>query len=88
MRTQSAREETIAVGDMHRHAGASAGRPDRPRDEIAPGGQIVPRIADDGGFAGGAGGCVNARDLFSGYREKAEGIGLSQVVLGREWEAG
>ncbi len=88
VRAQSAGEQAVAVGDVHLHAGAAAGGPNRARDQIAPGGQIVARIADDRGLAGRARGGVNPRDLFPGHGEKAEGIRVAQIRLGRERESG
>ncbi len=87
VRTESAREQPVAVGDVHRHAAPPARRPNRARDQIAPGGDVVARIADHRGFAGGAGGGVNARHLVPGHGEKAEGIGVAQVRLGGERKA-
>src|SRR5258708_540835 len=71
---------------MDRHTRTAARRPNRWRDEIATGSEIVPRISNHGGLARGAGRRVNARDSFSGYREKPKRIGFSQVLLGRERE--
>ena len=48
----------------------------------------VLRIADDRGLAGRAARGVDAHDLLARHREQAERIGVAQVRLGGEREAG
>src|SRR6266542_5881056 len=66
----------------------AAGGADRARHEIGPGVDVAPRIADDGGLAGGAGRGVDANDLFLRNGEHAEGIIFPQILLGGERETG
>ena len=84
MRAEPAGEQSIAIGDMHLHAGASAGSADRARHQARPGVDVFFGIADDGRLAGCARGRVDARDLVLRHGEHAERIIVAQVVLGRE----
>ena len=86
VRAQAAGEQAVAVGDMHLVAGARAGGADRARHQVAPGVDVLLRIADHRRLAGGARGGVDAHDLVHRHGEHAERIGVAQVGLGGERE--
>ena len=88
VRAEPAGEQTIAVGDVHLHAGFAARGADRARHEIRPGVDVAARVADDGGLAGGAGRGVDANDVFLRNREHAERVMFPQILLGGERKAG
>ena len=86
MRAEAAGEEAVAVGDVADVAGTAARGADRAGDDVGPDVDVAPRVADDGGLAGGARGGVDAAELLARDGEHAERVGVAQVCLGGEGE--
>ncbi len=86
MGAQAAREQAVAVDDVHQIARAPAGGPDRARADFGPDFDVGPGVADHGRLTGGAGRGVDAQDLRAGHGEHPERVMPTQVVLGRERE--
>ena len=88
MEAEAAGEEPVAVGDVHHVAGARAGGAQAAGDEPGPHVEVGPRVAHDGGDAGGAARGMDADDPRTGHRKQVEGIVEAEVVLNREREPG
>ena len=85
---KAAGEEPVAVGDVHHVAGARAGGAQAAGDQAGPRVEIVPRVAHDGGNAGGAARGMDADDLLARHRKHVEGVVEAEVVLHGEREPG
>ena len=80
--TQAAGEKAVAVGVVQFHAGTPAGGADGARHHLAPGLDVGLGVADHGRLAGGAGGGVDAHDLFARSGEHAR---RDSWRAGRPW---
>ena len=81
MGTQPAGEKAVPVGDVRPVTGPAARRANRAGHDVGPHVDIVRRVADHGGLAGGPGGGMNPGDPLPGYREHPERVIVPQVLL-------
>ena len=88
MHAEAAGEQAVAIGVVHDHAAAAAGGADRARHHVRPDVDIGLRVADHDRLAGGAGGGVDADQLFARHREHVERVVVAQVGLHRERKFG
>ena len=79
---QRAGKKAIAKADLGDVLFGDAGGADDARHHTRPHVEIVLRIADHGGLAGGAGGGVYAHHLVRGHGKEAEGVIVAQIGLG------
>ena len=84
MRAQTAREQAVAIRDLDGGMRAAAKHRNAAREAVAPVGQVVLRIADNGRLARGAGGCMQALDLALIDCKQTEGIGVAHILLDDE----
>lgn len=84
MRAQPAREQPVAVGDVHEGILRDACHREGTGGDLRPDYHVVLRIADDGQFARRARRCVDFHDVAGGSRIKPEGIRRAQIVLDRK----
>ena len=85
---EAAGEQAVAVGVVQDVAGARPGGGHAARHQIGPHVEVLARVADDGGLAGGARRGMEAHHLVARHGEHAERVGGAQVVLHGEGEAG
>jgi hypothetical protein len=86
MRAEAAGKEAVAIGHVHNVPGPRTGGAHGPRDDAGPCVDVPGGVADHGGFAGGAGGGVDARDPLPRDGEHAERVVVAQVLLHGEGE--
>ena len=87
MEPEPAGKKAVSVGVVKNVARPRSHAGERTGHQIRPQVEVRARIADDGGFAGGARGGVQAQQLLPGYGEQPEGKIVAQVGLRREWQA-
>ena len=85
---EAAREEAVAVGDLHDGLGRAAGALEGPGRAFGPDVEVALRARRDGRLAGGAGGGVDAHDVAQGRAQHAEGVLVAEVFLDREGQLG
>ena len=78
MRAQAAREQAVAVGDMHHVARAAAAGTDRARHHVGPGIDVVLRVANHRCLARGAARRVDAHHLLARHGKQTERIIVAQ----------
>ena len=88
VRAQPSGKEPVAVGDVHFHAGPSAGGAQRARDHVRPHVDIRLGVADHDRFTRRPRRTVQTRQPFLGNGEHAEGIIVSEIRLDGERELG
>ena len=81
---EPAGEQPVAVGILHQHAGPAAGGAHAARDDVGPGLDVAPAVADHRRLSGRAGRGVDAQQLLARHRHHPERIILAQLALGRE----
>ena len=81
---EAAGEQAVAIGNMHFVATSATRRADRAGDHVGPGVDVVLGVADDGRFAGGAAGGMQAHDVMHRHGEHAVGVVVAQVGFGGE----
>ncbi len=84
VRAQAPGEKAVAVGDVNDVGRSPARGADRTRHHRCPGIDVLLRVADDGGLAGGAARGMHAHDSVHGHGEHAEGVIRAQVGFGGE----
>src|SRR5262249_56166729 len=77
-------EEAVPECILEQVASASPGGHDRSRHDFPPDLHVAGRVADHRRLAFGAGGSVDAHELFARNREQAERIVLAQIALSCE----
>ena len=81
MSSETAREQTIAVRDLHRGFGAAADHGNAASEAITPVLQVVFRIAYNGSLTGRARGGMETLDLGAVDREQPERIRVTHILL-------
>ena len=81
VRAQSAGEQAVAVGVLHDVAVMQTAGGEAAHHHRGPHLQVLLRVSDDDGLAGGAAGGVQAHDLLHRAGEQPEGIGVAQIGL-------
>jgi hypothetical protein len=86
VRAEPAREQAIAVSDVHDVAAPTARRTNRSRHEQCPRVDVLLRVTDDRRLARRTARRVNTHDLLARHSEHAERIVGAQVVFYGEWK--
>ena len=86
VRAEAAGEEPVAVGDLHDVVFRDAVHRHAAHDAVGPYSDVLSRLRDADGLAGGAGRAVEAVDLRHRRGREAERIFVAEVRLLHEWE--
>jgi len=81
MDAKAAREQPVAGHVLKNVVPAHANHVDAARHEVGPGIDVVLRVADGHGRAGGAAGAVHAHDLGLRHAQKSRGVLRAQILL-------
>ena len=82
--TKPAREESVAVGHLDHVAGADAVHGEAAHRTVLPHGDVILRVGNADGLAGGAARAVETHDLIHGCAAKPHWILVAQIRLLRE----
>jgi hypothetical protein len=85
---ETAREQAVAVGDVHDVSGVSSRQADGASHEVGPRVDVLGGVADDSRSTGGPRAGVHPHHLLARHREHAERVAGTQVRLRRERHTG
>lgn len=86
MRAETARKQAIAVGHLNGRIRGATYHVDAAGEAVAPVLNVICGMPHDRRLAGGAGGCVDAGDVFLRNGEQAERVGVAHILLDDERE--
>ena len=87
VRAQATGEQTIAIAHMHQVARSRTRSADAARHQVCPGVDVIARVTDHRGFAGGATGGMDAGALRARHGKHAIRITVAQIEFGGEGKA-
>jgi hypothetical protein len=87
MGAEAAGKEPVAERHVKRVPRPHTGHVKRPGDQLRPGLEVAPRVADDGRLPGRAARCVHPGQVLPRHGEQGERIAVAQILLGGEGEA-